>query len=62
MIMSYSTHIVYSIHIYICERYYFPLLLSLRWKVKEKQVLDFGLHVPIDLINLFNIMMFNKSF
>ena len=25
LIVSYSTHIVYSIHIHICKRYYFPL-------------------------------------
>ena len=51
------------IRINICIKYYFPLLLFLRWKVKEKQVLDFGLNLPLDLINLFNIIiLLNKCF
>ena len=51
------------IRINICIKYYFPLLLFLRWKAKEKQVLDFGLNFPLGLINLFNIIvLFNKCF
>ena len=33
--MSYIAHI-FCICIHICKRYYFPLLLFLRWKAKEK--------------------------
>ena len=35
LFVSYTTHIL-RIHIHICKRYYFPLLLFLRWKAKEK--------------------------
>ena len=61
LLVSYIAHIM-CICIHICESYYFPLLLFLRWKSKEKQVLNFGLHLPLDLINFFNIILFNKSF
>ena len=38
LFVSYIAHIL-CICIHICKRYYFPLLLFLRWKAKEKQVL-----------------------
>ena len=57
----YGTHIVYSIFIFI-KGITFQLLPRLRWKAKEKLVLDFGLHLKLDLINFFNIalLLFNK--
>ena len=62
LLVSYIAHIM-CIRIHICKRYYFPLLLFLRWKGKEKWVFDFGLHSPVDLINFFNIIiLFNKFF
>ena len=54
---------VLRICIHIFKRYYVLILLFLRWKVKEKQFLVFGLYLPLDLINLFNIvLLFNKPF
>ena len=53
-----GTHIGYSIFIFI-KGITFQLLLFLRWKVKEKLVLDFGLHLPLDLINLFNMYYYS---
>ena len=39
------------------------ITFRMRWKPKEKLVLVFGLHLPLDLINLFNvILLFDKSF
>ena len=35
LLLSYIGHIM-CISIYICKKYYFPLLLFLRWKAKEK--------------------------
>ena len=62
LLLSYIAYIM-CIRINICNKYYFPLLLFLRWKAKEKQVLDFGLNFPLGLINLFNIIvLFNKCF
>ena len=42
---------IFCIRIHICKKYFFPLLLFLKWKV------SFGLHLPLDLINLFNIII-----
>ena len=54
---------VLRICIHIFKRYYVLILLFLRWKVKEKQFLVFGLYLPLDLINLFNVvLLFNKPF
>ena len=38
--------------LYIFRKYFFLLLLLIRWKV-----LFFGLHFPLDLINSFNIIL-----
>ena len=35
MFVSYTTDI-FCIRIHICKRYFFPLLLFLRWRAKEK--------------------------
>ena len=53
---------IFCICIHICKKYFFPLLLFLflRWKAKEKLALE--CHFPLDLINLFNTVLFNKSF
>ena len=53
-----GTHIGYSIFIFI-KGITFQLLLFLRWKVKEKLVLDFGLHLPLDFINLVNMYYYS---
>ena len=53
-----GTHIAYSIFIFI-KGITFQLLLFLRWKVKEKLVLDFGLHSPLDFINLVNMYYYS---
>ena len=61
---------IFCIRIHICKTYFFPVLLFLRWKAKDlvlvlilEKVLVFGLHLPLDLINLFNIaLLFDKSF
>ena len=42
-------------HIY--KKYFFLLLLFLGRKAKEKEVFVFGLHLPLDLINLFSIIL-----
>ena len=54
---------VLRIRIHIFKRYYVLILLFLTWKVKEKHFPVFGLYLPLDLINLFNIvLLFNKPF
>ena len=45
--VPYIAHIL-CIRIHICKRYYFPILLFLRWKAKEKYVLVFRLYLPLD--------------
>ena len=49
---------IFFIRIHICKKYFSPLLLFLRWKPKERSVLGFGLHLPLDLINLFQILYY----
>ena len=48
--VPYITHII-CICIHICKRYYFLLLLFLRWNAKEKLVLVFGWHLlPLSVV------------
>ena len=48
---------IFCIRIYICKKYFFqPLFTIVEMEDKRKISFIFGLRLPLDLINLLNIM------